>query len=129
MIRTAITLAACALLSACASISSYTGPEDWDRSDTGREITFQLLNAVDAVQTSEIRDRPDVQEVGPIARTIMGAEPSGTDVALYFGSMAISHYLISRALPPRLRQYWQIGSIGERTYWVYNNCAKYSLAC
>jgi hypothetical protein len=127
MIRHVLAISACLLITACAS----TGPasDEWSQSDTRREIAFQFVNVLDAVQTNEIRGRTDVVEVGRWARSIMGTEPSRSEVATYFVAMGLSHYLISRALPPRWRKYWQAGTIADHGYAVVHNCAKFDLAC
>lgn len=128
MIRIVFAAMACTL-GGCASTNSYKGPDTWAPSDTRREIAFQVINAWDVVQTNEIRNRADVQEVGPLARSLMGPEPTGSDIALYFGTMAATHYLISRALPPKLRKYWQLGTIANHGYVVGKNCIKLDLGC
>jgi len=127
MIRNIFALAACLGMTACTSIGSRV--DEWSAVDTRRELAFQLINAIDAVQTSEIRHRAEVVEVGPVARAVMGPEPSASDVGLYFGTMAASHFLISRALPPGWRKYWQAGTIASHGYTVVRNCTKFDLGC
>lgn len=115
-------------LSGCATQNNWNA-DTWSAQDTRREIAYQLVNVYDAVQTSEIRKRPDVVEVNPVGRAVMGAEPKAEGVAMYFTSLAVSHYLISRVLPPKLRKYWQYGTIGYQGATVFNNCYELSLGC
>jgi hypothetical protein len=119
------------ILSGCSSIPLFDlqSSADWNSDDTTREVSFQVVNILDALQTNEIRSRPDVVEVGPVARAMMGPEPSGSDVALYFATRALSHYLISRILPPRWREWYQTTSLVSASFVVWRNCEKYELLC
>jgi hypothetical protein len=98
----------------------------WSQADTNREITWQVLNALDAWQTAQIHKRNDIEEGNAIARTLIGAEPSSSDVAMYFGTMAVSHYLISKVLRPKWRAWYQRGTIGYSAYVIGSNCFDYS---
>lgn len=117
------------LMTGCVSLSERYHGDDWSRDDTRREIAYQIVNAWDVIQTNEIRRRPDVVEVNPLGRAVMGAEPQPKDMAMYFGSLAVSHYAISRLLPAKLRKYWQSGTIASQGYTVANNCFEYKLGC
>ena len=127
MIRNILALAACLGLTACASNGHHA--EQWTKADTRREIAFQLVNALDALQTDQIRARDDLVEVGPIARAAMGPEPSRSDVAVYFATRAVTHYFISRAIPSSWRRYWQYATVANQGYVVVRNCTKYELRC
>ena len=108
-------------LTGCAS-------QDWTRGDTAREILFQATNAIDAYQTAQIRHRPDLQEGHIVTAAIIGEQPSESDVALYFGTVAVSHFAISRILPPKWRRWFQVGTLGYSAYTVDNNCER-GLSC
>lgn len=88
------------LLTGCAA-------HDWTPRDTALEITFQALNAIDAEQTSRISEHPSVVEGNSITEHFIGDKPSDRDVAVYFTSVAVSHYLIARWLPKKWRPWFQ----------------------
>src|SRR5688572_6254344 len=110
---------ACLFLSGCGS--------NWTRDDTIREVGFQVVNIADAWQTQSIRKRKDVKETGVIAVEILGKEPKPGETAVYFGTMALSHFLISRALPPKWRRYWQSGTALYSATVVTSNCTDFQL--
>jgi hypothetical protein len=108
-------LAAALLASGCAS-------SNWNETDTRREIAWQIVNAADAVTTAQIQHTPGVIEKQPLTRAILGPEPDSGEVALYFSTLAVSHWAISRILPPRWRKHWQRGSFAYSAAMVVNNC-------
>lgn len=110
-------------LTGCATLDR----DDWSQADTRREIAFQLINAADAWQTSEIQDRPYVKEGGVVAREILGPEPETGDTVLYFATIGVSHYLVSRLLPAKWRPWWQRGTALYGGFVVYENCAEHDL--
>jgi hypothetical protein len=75
---------------------TYQEPHEWTRADTRREVGFQVVNALDAIQTSMIRDRADLVEGMPLTRSILGDRPDLGETTLYFASMGVSHYIIAR---------------------------------
>ena len=101
--------------------SSSANADEWTRADTWREVTYQVANVMDAYQTSRFQYRAGIEEVNPFTRSIIGPEPSTRDCAMYFATLGISHYLISRALPAKLRPYWQAPTSLAVTYTVYRN--------
>ncbi|KKL56134.1 hypothetical protein LCGC14_2248410, partial [marine sediment metagenome] len=52
--------------------------------DTKYEIAFQVINAVDAYTTAQIRHTQGVEEENSITRSLIGKQPNETDVALLF---------------------------------------------
>lgn len=116
----AVLLALAGLLGGCAV-------DDFSRADMVREGSFQLVNAADALQTSKIKDRPDLVEGSSFTRAMIGEKPSGRDVAMYFGTLAISHYLISLALPSKWRPWFQYGTAAYSGYTVVTNCTQREL--
>lgn len=117
----------CIVLFLATGCSSARPADDWTRSDTVRELAFQTVNAADAYQTSRIAGRPDLEEGNAVTRAFIGSRPSGGDVAMYFGTLAISHYLIARALPARWRPYFQVVPTVAQGYTVVQNCAEHGL--
>lgn len=103
------------VLSGCSS-------NDWSRSDTAWQITYTVAIAADAYTTTRIRHTPGVYESEPITRAVLGAQPGTAETWQYFGTLAVSHYLIARALPKRWRRYWQVGGTGYHTYHAARNC-------
>lgn len=106
---------AAALLSGCAH------QDEWSSRDTALQLTVTGLMLADAVTTSRIQDHY-AQEKGPVARQILGPQPSTSDTYQYFATIAVTSYLISRALPAKWRPYWQVWEIGVHGYAVKNNC-------
>lgn len=83
-------------------------------------VTAVIL--ADAITTNRIQDNPYAEEVGPVARHFLGPQPNTDDTALYFGTVIITSYLVSRALPARWRRYWQWWEIGAHGYALKNSC-------
>ncbi len=86
------------------------------------EWAFQAVNVADAYTTMQIRHDPAVEEIAWPTRQLIGANPAEDEVALLFLTYGISHYLIARALPPKWRRYYQVGTIGYSAALVINNC-------
>lgn len=116
------------LLLAC-GCTSIAPRDDWQTDHTVAEVAFQLSNAVDALQTARIRDRDDLREGAPLTRAVLGPKPEARETALYFASVGVSHYLISRILPPKWRPWWQGGTLVYSGATVLNNCTQHGLLC
>jgi hypothetical protein len=106
-----------------------TPRDDWSRANTVAEVAFQVSNALDAAQTAQFKDRPDVGESVPLTRALIGESPTTRDTAIYFATMGVSHYLIARMLPAKWRPWFQGGSLIYSSALVYNNCNVYGLLC
>ena len=109
------------ILIALAFTTGCAHNDDWTRRDTVMQVGVTAVLVADAITTSRIHDDPNVYETGP-ARHVLGRQPSTRDTYLYFGTLAISSYLISRALPEKWRKYWQSSQILMHGYAVSNNC-------
>jgi hypothetical protein len=96
--------------------------DSWRRSDTMLQLAVTGVMIADAVTTSRIQYHPPHYESGPVARQFLGRQPSTSDTYQYFGTVAVTSYLISRALPHRWRRYWQVWGIGVHGYAVGQNC-------
>ena len=105
-----------ALLSGCA----VNG--EWSHEDTRRELVWDAAAAMDTWQTMRIRHLPHIEEGGSLAVNFIGKQPEPKDVALYMASYSVAHFLVSRALPPRWRKYWQYGTAVEEWHVVIKNC-------
>ena len=96
--------------------------DDWTRRDTVMQVGVTAVLVADAVTTSRIQYAPDVFEDGPVAGKVLGLQPDTSDTYLYFGSLIVANYLISRALPAKWRPYWQGWEMSVHGYSVINNC-------
>lgn len=99
--KTFVLIVIFSLLTGCAH------SDGWSRSDTLMQIGVTTAMAADGYTTAQIHKMPGIEEGGPMARSVLGPNPSSTDTAMYFTSLAISHWLISRALPKKWRIGWQ----------------------
>ncbi len=96
--------------------------DDWTRRDTVMQLGVTVVLVADAVTTSRMQYDPNVFEAGPIASKVLGLQPDTSDTYLYFGSLIVANYLISRALPAKWRRYWRGWEAGVHGYAVINNC-------
>ena len=108
------------LLASCAGCAHQ---DSWTTQDTVLQSIYTATLVVDAIQTSEIQYHPDLEEGGVIARSVLGRNPSTSDTWQYFGSLAVTNYLVSRALPARWRPWWQGANIAHQTTLIFSNCA------
>ncbi len=102
------------MLAGCAS-------QDWSRADTVAELSWQALNIVDARQTAEIHETPGIRETDPLTRRILGRQPDPSETYQLMATYAVSHYVISRSLPPRWRKYWHAATLAPKAAVVYDN--------
>lgn len=107
-------------LLACLAMTGCASTDTWTRSDTIGESLVVASLAIDAYQTSRIQHMPGHYECG-WARTFLGSQPSTQGTAMYFGTIAISHALIARALPASWRKYWQGGLLAVQVPTVLSN--------
>ncbi len=110
-------LALSVFLTGCVSL-----PNDWSRQDTVGEVTYQILNVADAITTAQIQHDPNLVEAGPIAARVLGENPENGEVVMYFGTLAVSHAIISMMLPQKWRPWWQGGTVVYTGIVVANNC-------
>ena len=104
------------LLSGCAS------SDPWTRRDTVLQVAYTAVSAADHYQTTKIQYRPDLVESNPVAAMVLGGNPGTSDVWQVFATMAITNYLISRALPSKWRPYWQGAHIVGHAWAINKNC-------
>ncbi len=105
MERSIVLLTALAILAGCAS------SDPWTRDDTAWETIYAVSALADGYMTAKIQDHPNIIENGPIASRVLGRNPATSDTWMYFGSLIVSHYLISRMLPKDWRTAWQVFGI------------------
>ncbi len=91
----------------------------WTDADTNREYAFLALNFIDWRQTTYIAKHPhEYGESNPFFST---SHPSESEVNWFFASTTIMHPLISMALTPEYRKYWQYFTITFTGLAVANN--------
>ncbi len=112
----------CAILIALALLSGCAHTDGWDRKDTMYQLGVTAVLAGDAYTTMQMQYAPGVQEGGPIAKRVLGLEPSTEDTLMYFASIAISNYFISRVLPRKWRRRWQTWEMTVHGYSIARNC-------
>lgn len=118
-------LSVAVVLTGCGTFSAH----EWTTRDTVAEVTFQVANAVDGMQTSKLQYRADLKEGDPITVAFIGENPTTRATAMYFGTRAVSHLLISIMLPKKWRPWFQVPTAGYSTYLAINNCVSYHLQC
>lgn len=91
--------------------------EGWSKADTYRQIASTALVATDWMQTREIATNDQFTEQNPI----LGEYPTTKEVDIYMGVSILLQTLISGALAPEYRQYWQYGTIVGRAICVGHN--------
>ena len=96
--------------------------DEWSSRDTKFQIVAALVVAADGYTTSKIHKTPGVYEAGLIAGKVIGLQPSTSDVWMYTGTIMISSYFISRALPAKWRPFFQTFQIVEHGMAVISNC-------
>jgi len=91
---------------------------EWNKSDTIREVGWQIIHFIDWKQTLYIADNPDeYYEINPI----LGKHPSKGKINGYMIISSISHAGISYLLPPKYREIFQYISIGVSSVAVISN--------
>lgn len=88
-------------------VSGCAHQDEWTELDTVMLVGVSVVMVADAVTTRRIQYRPDLYEVGSTTRKVLGTQPSTSDTYLFFGSLIITNYFITRALPAKWRPYWQ----------------------
>ena len=101
--------------------------DEWTKADTTMQWMVTAAYAADAYTTSKIKDDPNLREVG-LGHNVLGRQPSTSDTYMYFGTLMISNYMISRALPARWRPYWQFANFAAHGHAALGNC-KEGLGC
>ena len=95
--------------------------DPWTKRDTALQWTHTLVLAMDAVQTADIHNSPEIEE-GGFARYFLGKNPEPAETYTYFAASAVVSYLVTRALPAEWRPWWQGANITRVAYSIVNNC-------
>lgn len=115
---------ATSLLLAVLLLTGCAHSDPWTTRDTVMQVGVTVVLAYDARTTSQIQYCDTCYERGKIAKVFLGSQPSTSDTYLYFGTLAISNYFISRALPAKWRPYWQVGSAIPHAIAINGNCER-----
>ena len=75
------------------------------KEDTVGLVTFNTLNAIDAVQTVEILSNPRYTELTPFL-----AELGPEGAVAFFVLKSVIHYKMTEYIPPEHRKWWYLGS-------------------
>jgi len=70
-----------------------------------RQYLVYATLAIDAAQTLDIKNHPELHESNPI----LGRHPSDAKIVTYFVAAGYAHYSITKALPTEYRAAWQYG--------------------
>lgn len=94
---------------------------DWRPADTHWEMGYVAIAVADAFTTADIRNHPDIEEVAPGTRQVLGRNPEPVPTAAFFAAEMGLHYLVSKALPPTARRIWQVTTVSVQGAVVANN--------
>ena len=78
-------------------------------------LAYNIVSAVDMLQTREIQSNPKYSEVNPLIGD------SDTEIAGYFVAKSVLHYGITRIIPEKYRTGWLTISIVPSIVAVGNN--------
>jgi hypothetical protein len=98
--------------------TSFAHAAEWTQADTAREVTYQVIAAMDWMQTRTIAKHPKQWHEYNV---VLGKHPSVDRVNAYFAATVLAHYYISKALPQDWREGWQSVSIGFEGAVVAHN--------
>lgn len=116
-------------------IPSLCFGDEWTKPDTVRELSYDVLLAVDWSQTRGFLGipKPDCQRYDYLCNKdaaeyqphelnpLVGKRPSQNRLTAFVLGSAIGHYLISEALPTDWRHGWQYVTIGAELGAVAHN--------
>ena len=105
-----------------AALFGCASSDRWTTRDTWMQVGVTAVLTTHAYTTSKIQYAPNVHEAGPIAKQFLGSQPTTRDTYVYFGTLIISNYFITRMLPGKWRPYWQGWEMAGHTYAVVNDC-------
>lgn len=90
----------------------------FSNNDKLRQKAALMGLTIDALQTKHIADNPDKYfEKNPL----LGKHPREGDVDKYFLASILGNYLLARILPPKLRPFFQNGTIRTQADMVTKN--------
>jgi len=99
------------------SVQAYQFCKNWTKYDTAFEVTYVGLTVIDWGQTRNMVKEGGYHEINPL----LGRHPSLDTVDTLIPLSIVAHGLVSMALPPKYRRYWQVLFIGGEIAAVWNN--------
>jgi len=90
------------------------------------ELAWQSLHAVDIAQTLNAANDPCYIEAFPVTQSLIGEQPSNSEVFAWGIGTAVGHYLVTQGLqyanaPTWLQKVWGYTTIGHTAYTVADN--------
>jgi hypothetical protein len=70
-----------------------------------REFLVDATLTLDALQTMDIKNHPELHETNPL----LGNHPGDVKIFAYFVGAGVGHYAVTKALPTEYRAAWQYG--------------------
>jgi len=99
-------------------VQAYTFAEQWTKTDSALEAVYIGSTIIDWGQTRDIAKHPqEYHEINPV----LGRHPSLDTVDILIPAGIVAHGIISMALPPKYRIYWQAVFIGIEGFTVLSN--------
>lgn len=93
----------------------------WSTETRALEVGYQTMHAVDAIQTTRIRQHPELKESNPL----LGEHPTNGKIWVWYMTTAYGHALITNALdehaPRWVTRTWQIATLLGVSYTVHHN--------
>jgi len=105
------------ILIACPAYAEWKFADQWTKTDTALESMYAGLTIVDWGQTRNMIKEGGYHEINPL----LGRHPSLDEVDILIPAAIVAHGLISMALPPKYRIYWQAVFIGIEGFTVLSN--------
>lgn len=88
-----------------AAWSSLSVAADLSPVEQRREVLVASTLVIDALQTLDIKNHPNLRETNPI----LGSHPSDEKIVAYFVGVGFGHYAVTKAIPAEYRAAWQYG--------------------
>ena len=107
-----------AILLSAVAVTAYA--DDWDYSDTAREVTWQAVNVIDWGQTLDIAHKckySRIHERNPMLRQC----PTIKEVHTHFMIGAALHYWVAQALSKQYRASYQQATVIYAVHIVGSN--------
>lgn len=119
MKQTLLVAAACA---GCLWAGKATWAADkWDAVDYSLAGVLGVSHVADYMQTIQIKGRPDLREIDPVGKRIMGRQPEPGVALAYFAGVYAAELGVAHVLPSGWRKAWLTGRVGFSVWTVKNN--------
>ena len=95
---------------------------NWDRQDTMLFAAYATAATADAYTTTKIQYDDNLTEQNPVARLILGDNPSTASTWQTAAILLTCNYLIARAMPETWRKRYLITWTAGHSIATINNC-------